>query len=115
MANPKMKIVTIPLPWLRHAEVTPAWPGAALRRWRWTVKIAWCYVGIVSEINTAERTWRPVGGYYLDLRRRWALGWTHTYYDGPNCALDIGPLSFQRSGANVGWCQECEGWMKEAP
>lgn len=57
-------------------------------------------------------TWqRPVAHTVCELQvafelnpRRWRLGRTHMYYDGPHDALDLGPIQLYWDHR---WCKRC--------
>ena len=88
-------------------ETVPAWNGAPLRSWRWTIEAGLLYVGITDQVRFGEhREWGSAVRYaWIGLsRRNWHVGFHHTYYDGPHHALWIGPFYLNWAPH---WCDVC--------
>jgi len=74
---------------------------------RWALELASDYVGVIEQLE--------LNGRWVGLSARYALlawtpkSWTrwgrvHSYYDGPNDGLLLGPLQLWWS---LGWCAKC--------
>lgn len=92
----------------RGIETTPAWPGARLRAWRWTLFISRSAIGLQEEVTfDLGVSWRLAIRYYcLSVTGHWAIGGHHVYYDGSHCSFSIGPV---HAAWSSGRCAKCEG------
>lgn len=78
---------------------------------RWTLQIGWAFIGFVfqsKERNTGEWDDAGVNEIVARIWRRFAFGFTHTYWDGPNCQLSLGFLHLcWRGNPWTGDCKKC--------
>jgi hypothetical protein len=91
-------------------ETAPAWEGAELRAWRWTIEVNPWSLRLQEQVQHGDAPWRPSHslGYYMagvsTKPEAWHVAMHHDYYDGPHHALWIGPLWLNWSGD---WCDVC--------
>lgn len=74
--------------------------------WNWTLGIGAQQQLIALKGKKCEP--RTVRVYTLNFYLRpwkWHFGKMHSYYDGPHCALDLGPVGFYWEPIT---CKECE-------
>lgn len=79
---------------------------AAARRWA-LKRHEWALYLVQELLVTGTRLWREYGNYLtvgFDKRYR-GFGMEHTYYDGPNCVLNLG---FFFIAWSFGRCKKCE-------
>jgi hypothetical protein len=86
------------------------------RRWCWYPTIFWhrgaIHLGIEQHMVRFQGEERPADNHPIQMAtarlilnpKFWSIGVIHSYYDGPHCMWDFGPLGFYK---NIGWCHKC--------
>lgn len=89
------------------------------RRWKWGpvvhctrvyASIGWalCILQYRDRIYKFGEPHSIIQGWFLEFHfkspKKWEIGSSHMYYDGPNCAWYCGPFSFYRCGTG---CKKC--------
>lgn len=85
------------------------------RKWKYKIKYHYHYGPYISIVKylikgnfPSYEVTKPliVGEYFINFRIfNWKIEIYHSWYDGPNCYWQFGPLAFGRSG--LGHCEKC--------
>jgi hypothetical protein len=83
--------------------------GYPCRAFRWTFQVTRDFVGFLHQHELGGAWYDShtrVNGVWFYSDRPWQVRFSHLWYDGPHCALRLGPLTIQWN--NPG-CRRCLG------
>lgn len=92
-------------------EKNVEFPHMGRRYWRWSFDISWFELSLNQEYKSDIRPeWSEAVKYYcFSIRKYYAWGSSHVYYDCPHCMLSLGFIHFNWSG----WRGDCKKCMSD--